>query len=708
VNNTTTYGYDAVDRLITDTNQLNKTRTRSYDNVGNLTQTTDRNGRTVAYNYDTLNRQTSERWLNNNGTIKTFSASYDAVGHLVSSINSDSSYAYTYDGVDRVTSIDNAGTVGVPAVKFNYGYDAVGNLLTVNDSINGTSAGITGYSYDLLNRVIKLTQSGAGVQTKRVDMAYNAVNQLTSLSRFSGVNSVVDTNYTYDLNQRLIQLSHKKGASTVASYDYNYDASDKLASTVSSSDGTSSYSYDATNQLTGASHSSQTNEAYSYDANGNRTSGGTVTGVNNQLLNDGTYSYTYDGEGNRTKRVEIATGKITEYNWDYRNRLTAVLFKDASGNVTKTIEYLYDGNNQRIGKRIDGAVTERYVIDRNQIALVFDGAGSQTHRYLYGTQIDQILADETATSMVWALADNQGTIRDLIDDTGNVVSHINYDSFGRVVSKTGSIDFRYGYTGREQDGETGLDYYRARYYDAGNGRFISEDPLGFGGGDRNLTRYVRNNAVNAVDSSGLVTETYIHSGSHIYGHTAINVNGTVYTFGRYPGAEAVRYTGGTIGEGILYKVDEQYYLNSKKFTDPLDTVNRYRLNLSPEEEEQVVKNFEDLFNNQAKKGTDIFSPTSDHRVPVMAHGRKLKQNYNILSNSCNTTTLLNLPQRVQTQLSIRAVQTGNNLALKSPPNLDILLSTYTYPRNTYELIFGTDKSLQIERIQPINPGERQY
>jgi YD repeat-containing protein len=108
VNNTTSYGYDAVDRLITDTNNtsaplsagLNKTRTRSYDNVGNLTQTTDRNGRKVAYNYDTLNRQTSERWLDSsNATIKTFSASYDAVGHLLTSTNPDAAYTYSYDAV---------------------------------------------------------------------------------------------------------------------------------------------------------------------------------------------------------------------------------------------------------------------------------------------------------------------------------------------------------------------------------------------------------------------------------------------------------------------------------------------------------------------------------------------------------------------------------------------------------------------------------
>jgi RHS repeat-associated protein len=474
----------------------------------------DRDGRAISYGYDTLNRQTTENWLDgSNATIKTFSSSYDAIGHLISSTNPDASYSYGYDAVYRIVSIDNAGTVGIPAVKFNYAYDAVGNLLTVNDSINGTNAGITGYTYDLLNRVTNLTQGGTGVQSKRVEMAYNAVNQLTSLSRYgSGSSAVVDTNYVYDNNQRLIQLSHKKGASTVASFDYSYDAADKLAATVSSVDGTSNYNYDATNQLTGTDHSSQTDEAYSYDANGNRTSGGTVTGVNNQLLNDGTYSYVYDGEGNRTRRTEIASGKVTEYVWDYRNRLASVLFKDAGGSVSKTIEYIYDGNNQRIGKRIDGAVVERYVIDRNQIALVFDGAGVQTHRYLYGTQVDQVLADETGVSTNWMLGDNQGSIRDVVDGNGNLINHVVYDSFGQVQSQNNAgYDLRFGYTGREQDGETGLDYYRARYYDAGVGRFISEDPIGFTAGDANLTRYVFNSPVNGTDPSG--KDVWIETGN---------------------------------------------------------------------------------------------------------------------------------------------------------------------------------------------------
>ena len=68
------------------------------------------------------------------------------------------------------------------------------------------------------------------------------------------------------------------------------------------------------------------------------------------------------------------------------------------------------------------------------------------------------------------------------------------------------MEFRFGYTGREQDAETGLDYYRARYYDSAVGRFISEDPIGFGAGDANLYRYVGNSPTNYTDPSGLEAE----------------------------------------------------------------------------------------------------------------------------------------------------------------------------------------------------------
>jgi RHS repeat-associated protein len=114
--------------------------------------------------------------------------------------------------------------------------------------------------------------------------------------------------------------------------------------------------------------------------------------------------------------------------------------------------------------------------------------------------------------MVWALADHQGTVRDLIDDGGSVIEHRSYDSFGNLTS-TPTFDFRYGYTGRERDSETGLEYYRARYYDSAVGRFISEDPIGFAAGDSNIYRYVSNNVVNSIDPSGLEVEMIFDRGT---------------------------------------------------------------------------------------------------------------------------------------------------------------------------------------------------
>ena len=58
------------------------------------------------------------------------------------------------------------------------------------------------------------------------------------------------------------------------------------------------------------------------------------------------------------------------------------------------------------------------------------------------------------------------------------------------------------FTAREYDSETGLYFYRARYYDPAIGRFISEDPIGFSGGDLNLYAYVRNNPVSRIDPYG--------------------------------------------------------------------------------------------------------------------------------------------------------------------------------------------------------------
>lgn len=106
--------------------------------------------------------------------------------------------------------------------------------------------------------------------------------------------------------------------------------------------------------------------------------------------------------------------------------------------------------------------------------------------------------------MLWALTDHLGSVRDVVDSSGAVLNHIVYDAFGGVTSQTDeSVVFRYGYTARELDAESGLQYNRARYLDSFTGKFISEDPISFQGGDSNLYRYVFNSPVDLTDPLGL-------------------------------------------------------------------------------------------------------------------------------------------------------------------------------------------------------------
>ncbi|MBI5893621.1 MAG: hypothetical protein HZB79_08230, partial [Deltaproteobacteria bacterium] len=97
-------------------------------------------------------------------------------------------------------------------------------------------------------------------------------------------------------------------------------------------------------------------------------------------------------------------------------------------------------------------------------------------------------------------ADALGSITRMTDQNGNTVQTYKYDSFGNITAS--SILQPYAYTGREYDKETGLYYYRGRYYDPKTGRFISKDPIGFGGGI-NVYVAMGNNPVNYMDPSGL-------------------------------------------------------------------------------------------------------------------------------------------------------------------------------------------------------------
>ena len=515
--NATTYVYDGLGRLSTDTNQLGKTRTYKYDAVGNQIESIDRNGLDRTFEYDTLNRQTKENWVEAGAITRSFTSQYDVLDRLVDVTDNSiaggittklSQYSYLYDDLDRVRAIDNLGVGSVAPVQLSYGYDAEGNLKSVTDTINGVTAGTTAYNYDALNRTTQITQSGAGITNKQVKLSYNAVGQMETLQRLTGTtfNQTATTTYAYnDPLNRLTQIQHSNATGGIlSSYAFNYDNGSRIRK-IQNADGTFvNYDYANSNELKQADYSpvARTDENYTYDANGNRTNTGYVTGANNQLSSDGTYTYTYDDEGNLKTRTETATSIVRSFTWDSRNRLIRVT--DSAG---LAVSYAYDANNQRLAKTTSG-VTTRYVYDRGNVALEFSGTGATPMvRYFYGTQVDQILAQDKGSGNVsWVLTDQLGSVRALVGNDGVVRNRYDYAAFGTVSSTmTGATDTaRYQYTGRELDGETGLYYYRARYYDSNSGRFIGQDPTGFGAGDSNLYRYVGNNPVGATDPSGNV------------------------------------------------------------------------------------------------------------------------------------------------------------------------------------------------------------
>ncbi len=131
--------------------------------------------------------------------------------------------------------------------------------------------------------------------------------------------------------------------------------------------------------------------------------------------------------------------------------------------------------------------------------LVDDNNGTLT-KYQNGLGIDNKLKVSTNGAAKYFLADHLGSTSGLADASGNLTEQTSYDSFGNA---TTNLSTRYQFTGREFDNFTGLHYYRARWYDGNLGRFISEDPIGFSGGDVNLYGYVGNNPQNWIDPIGL-------------------------------------------------------------------------------------------------------------------------------------------------------------------------------------------------------------
>jgi len=525
-NNTTYYGYDTEDNLTSITDANNHTtnfeynargwvtqttfpstlvETYGYDAVGNLTSKTDRKNQTIQYVYDALNR------LSHKGYPDSTSVDYiyDLVGKIRQVSDPTGVYGFAYDNMGRLIGTTTQYSF-LPGQTFTnaYTYDAASN----RKSLTAPDGSITTYGYDSLNRLNGLANSWAG----SFGFSYDALSRRTSLTRPNGVN----TSYSYDSVSHLLSVLHQAGTNILDGASYTYDPAGNRSSKTNYLNGlTENYTYDPLYQLTQVTQGGSTTESYSYDAVGNRLSSLGVPSyqynASNELTSSSAGSYTYDNNGNT---LTDAQGR--SFTWDFENRITQVVNPGVG-----TTTFRYDPLGRRIQK--SGPLgTSNYLYDGVNTIEQVDNSGTVLAKYTHGAVVDEDLAMLRSETLSYYHQDGLGSITSISSSTGALAQTYVYDSFGKLISVTGSLTNPFQYTGREFDPETGIYYYRARYFDPSAGRFLSEDGVRFAAGF-NFYRYVQNNPLHWIDPSG--------NGQQCYSVTPNQNGGTIMTQEPCPG-----------------------------------------------------------------------------------------------------------------------------------------------------------------------------
>ena len=283
---------------------------------------------------------------------------------------------------------------------------------------------------------------------------------------------------------------------------FTYDAANRRTSKTLPNGIVATYTYDEASLLTGITYSQGATVlgtlTYGHDLLGRRTSvGGSwarttlpspVTAAYdaaNQLTRFGTAPISYDAAG------QLTTDGTHTYEWDGRHQLSSI-----DGGATGS--FGYDGFGRREQTTLGGTTT-RYLYGGANAVQEQTSGGTPTANLLTGG-VDEIFPRTDTLGTTHPLGDAQGSTLAASDGTGAVGTTFTYGAFGETTA-SGASGLRAQYTGREND-NTGLYYYRARYYAPALQRFISEDPLDFGGGNINLYGYAGNDPTNVTDPSG--------------------------------------------------------------------------------------------------------------------------------------------------------------------------------------------------------------
>ena len=507
--NETFYQYDAMGQLVqTSCTGANGEETQNtvytWDKEGHVTTVTDPLGDIERYTYDPAGKMRAK--VDKDGYETTFH--YGTNGQVEEICYADGrKVSLTYNAIKQLEEVkDWLGTTKIAM-------DEAGRIASVTDPYGKN----VGYEWGSMGeRTAVLYPDG-----KKTVYEYNEAMQMSAMKIFSGEMREKTIRYSYDEFGRMIgkqlpggnytdyrynaagkleEILHK-GADFTERCHYSYDVmgnkvmAEKERPGLPEDSGSFSYCYDALNHLTTVAQNGQTLRTYSYDAFGNRsskteyqTAGGLVTtyryNTRNQLLQEtnanGTKDYAYDHRGNL---LSVTSGEevLRAYGFDAANQMNSSMGM-TDGQIKKAV-YQYNGLGHRMEQSIaagDAAPeqTIRYTLDLTR----------QYHNLLQKTEnnVEQtyfwdgnVMGMEEEGREHFYFQDDLGSPMRLADEAGRSEETYGFDEFGNDI-RTAKDIFKdslqsFGFTGYQMDSAGGLYFAQARRYDAGVGRFVSED-----------------------------------------------------------------------------------------------------------------------------------------------------------------------------------------------------------------------------------------
>jgi len=529
---TVTLGYDAAGRILTQTLPMGRVVSLTYDHNGNTTAIAPPGRPAHTFNYTSANLESDytppSAGPGTGPTHYTYNPDEQPVqaaqpGNVNVNIGYDSAHrpgslahpqgaeGFLYDlvtgNLSAVTSTDG--------VTLTYGYDGAlltdtawsgaisgmvhdtydSNLLLSAESVNGGAPVSFTYDQDGL-----LSQAGALVLSRSPQnglLLGTTLGRVTDTFGYNSFGEVLTYSAAYSgSNLMLVQSSRDAGGRV-----------DHKSETISGTTHAYTYTYDLAGRLTDVARDGAAPSHYGYDTNGNRTAytgpGGTITAtydMQDRLLQYGNNSYTYTPNGELLIKTDAATSQTTTYTYDGLSNLRHVVLPGST-----QIDYIIDGNNRRVGKRVNGVLVQGFLYDGEiKVMAELDGAGNVVSRFVYGSRdnVPDYMVRNGVTYRI--ISDQLGSPRLVVDSAnGQVVQRMDYDEFGNVTLDTNEGLQPFGFAGGIYDRDTKLTRFGARDYDAETGKWTSKDPIRFAGGDPNIYEYAGNDPVNYVDPSGL-------------------------------------------------------------------------------------------------------------------------------------------------------------------------------------------------------------